>query len=165
MKPLAILFFTSLREEKKKTQEFITFHVPENKGFALLAASVRICRRGEARLRLIREERLWAERRGTLFDPYLKWHGRRHCLIGLILSISFYFSICSGPALWDMQTPALQVYLEPLQVLNRLSAICALQPAILYLSVSDHVVSPRLSAPPPFLVSCYKIRNTIQHQS
>lgn len=102
----------------------------ENKGFChTFNTSAWIRRRQRVEAHYSAEnKRKWlrAELQGT-DDPYLKWHDHHHCLMGLIFSISFYFSICFGAALSDMYTPALRVYLRPRQVLNRLMlwAICA----------------------------------------
>lgn len=107
----------------------------------------------EVTLHLIWAERLGAELLATLFDPYLKRRGD-HRLSDRIWFYLFHFIFPSAlaVALWDMHTPALQVYPWPQQGLNQQSAICALQPAILYLCVSHTAL------PGPLLVLLYQIK-------
>lgn len=121
-------------------------------GFSILAVPVWIWSR-EITLHLIWAEQLGAELQATLFDPYLKRRGD-HRLSDRIWFYLFHFIFPSAlaVALWDMHTPALQVYPWPQQGLNRLSAICALQPAILYLCVSH------TGLPGPLLVLLYQIK-------
>lgn len=108
---------------------------------------------GEVTLHLIWAERLGAELLATPFDPYLKRRGD-HRLSDRIWFYLFHFIFPSAlaVALWDMHTPALQVYPWPQQGLNRQSAICALQPAILYPCVSHTAL------PGPLLVLLYQTR-------
>lgn len=109
----------------------------------------------EVTLHLIWAERLGAELLATLFDPYLKRRGDQR-LSDRIWFYPFHFIFPSAlaVALWDMHTPALQVYPWPQQGLHRQSAICALQPAILYLCVSHTAL------PGPLLVLLYQIEKT-----
>lgn len=138
--------------QNEKPQDFLICHLPENKGFSILAVPVWIWSR-EVTLHLIWAERLGAELLATLFDPYLKRRGD-HRLSDRIWFYLFHFIFpCAlAVALWDMHTPALQVYPWPQQGLNRQSAICALQPAILYLCVSHTAL------PGPLLVLLYQIK-------